>query len=119
MFDHIGIRVKDLNASVRFYTAALNPLGFELTSRDESSASFGARGAYSLWLYGGAPSTTPVHLAFTAANAAAVDAFYREGLEAQGSDNGGPGVRQDYSPNYYAAFLYDPDGNNVEAVYLK
>ena len=55
----------------------------------------------------------------TAANQAAVDAFYREGLKTQGSDNGAPGVRQDYSPNYYAAFLYDPDGNNVEAVYLR
>ena len=119
MFDHVGIRVKNLDVSVRFYTAALNPLGFELTSKDESSASFGAKGAYSLWLYGGSQSTTPVHLAFTAPNQAAVDSFYREGLKTQGSDNGAPGVRQDYSPNYYAAFLYDPDGNNVEAVYLR
>ena len=120
MFDHVGIRVKDLDASVRFYTTALDPLGFELTSRDESSASFGARGTYTLWLLGGAPgATTPVHLAFTAGSRPAVDAFYREGLKAQGRDNGAPGVRKDYSPDYYAAFLFDPDGNNVEAVCLK
>jgi catechol 2,3-dioxygenase-like lactoylglutathione lyase family enzyme len=120
MFDHIGIRVKDLETSVRFYTLALDPLGFELTSRDESSASFGARGAYTLWLLRGAQgATTPVHLAFTAGNRPAVDAFYREGLKALGRDNGAPGVRKDYSPDYYAAFLFDPDGNNVEAVCLK
>jgi len=60
-----------------------------------------------------------VHLAFTAPNRAAVEAFHREGLKQRGRDNGSPGVRQDYSPDYYAAFLFDPDGNNVEAVYLK
>jgi catechol 2,3-dioxygenase-like lactoylglutathione lyase family enzyme len=120
MFDHVGIKVKDLDASVRFYTAALGPLGFEVTSQDESSAAFGAKGKYSLWLLAGAKgSTMPVHLAFTAGNHAAVDAFHREGLKARGRDNGSPGLRKDYSPAYYAAFLFDPDGNNVEAVCLK
>jgi len=120
MFHHIGIKVKDLDASVRFYTAALGPLGFEVTSQDESSASFGARGAYTLWLYADARlAHSLVHLAFTARDPAAVDTFHREGLKAHGRDNGSPGIRQDYSPGYYAAFLFDPDGNNVEAVCLK
>jgi catechol 2,3-dioxygenase-like lactoylglutathione lyase family enzyme len=120
MFDHIGLKVKDLDASVRFYQAALGPLGYEVTSQDESSASFGARGTYSLWLYGDARlAHSLVHLAFTAADHAAVDSFYRDGLKARGRDNGAPGLRRDYSPSYYAAFLFDPDGNNVEAVCAK
>jgi catechol 2,3-dioxygenase-like lactoylglutathione lyase family enzyme len=117
MFDHIGLKVKDLDASVRFYTAALGPLGYEVTSRDESGAAFGAKGTYSLWLAADAKlAHSLLHVAFTAANRPAVDAFYREGLRNGGRDNGSPGIRQDYSPTYYAAFLFDPDGNNVEAV---
>jgi catechol 2,3-dioxygenase-like lactoylglutathione lyase family enzyme len=120
MFDHIGMKVRDLDASVRFYTAALGPLGYEVTSQDESTASFGARGAYTLWLYADAKlAHSLLHLAFTAPTRATVDAFYREGLKHRGRDNGGPGVRQDYSADYYAAFLFDPDGNNVEAVCFK
>jgi catechol 2,3-dioxygenase-like lactoylglutathione lyase family enzyme len=120
MFDHIGLRVKDLDASVRFYTAALAPLGYEATSQDESVAAFGARGQSSLWLYADAQlAHSLVHLALTANTRAAVDAFYREGLKARGRDNGAPGARSDYSPTYYAAFLFDPDGNNVEAVCTK
>jgi catechol 2,3-dioxygenase-like lactoylglutathione lyase family enzyme len=120
MFDHIGLRVKDLDASVRFYAAALGPLGYEVTAQDESSAAFGAKGNYSLWLYADAKlAHSLVHLAFTASNRAAVDAFYRKGLKAGGSDNGAPGLRSDYSPTYYGGFLFDPDGNNVEAVCLR
>jgi len=120
MFDHIGLRVKDLDASVRFYTAALGPLGYEAAAQDESSVAFGAKGTYTLWLYADAKlAHSLVHLAFTAPNHAAVDAFYRAGLKARGRDNGPPGVRKDYNPSYYAAFLLDPDGNNVEAMCLK
>ncbi len=120
MFDHIGLRVKDLDASVRFYTVALAPLGYEVTSQDESTAAFGSHGNSSLWLYADAKlAHSLVHLAFTAGSRAAVDAFHREGLKARGRDNGPPGVRRDYSPTYYAAFLIDPDGNNVEAVCTK
>ena len=117
MFDHIGIRVGNLDASARFYGAALAPLGYILCSRDEGGAGFGPDGAPALWLYaqqelkgGGA------HLAFHAPDHAAISAFHRAGLEAGGKDNGKPGPRADYSPSYYAAFLIDPDGNNVEAV---
>jgi len=120
MFEHIGFKVKDLDASVRFYTAALGPLGYEVTFQDESNAVFGARGTYSLWLHPDAKlAHSLLHIAFTAGDRAAVDAFYRTGLNTGGRDNGSPGVRKDYSPNYYAAFLFDPDGNNVEAVCLK
>jgi catechol 2,3-dioxygenase-like lactoylglutathione lyase family enzyme len=120
MFDHIGLKVEDLDASVHFYGAALAPLGYEITSQDESTAAFGATGGSSLWLYADAKlAHSLVHLAFTAPSRSAVDAFYREGLAARGRDNGAPGVRKDYSPDYYAAFLFDPDGNNVEAVCQK
>jgi catechol 2,3-dioxygenase-like lactoylglutathione lyase family enzyme len=117
MYDHIGLKVADLDASVRFYAAALAPLGHVPGSRSGESASFGPPGAPALWLTldrGGARQN--VHVAFGAASRAAVERFHRAGMEAGGRDNGAPGLRPDYSPTYYAAFLIDPDGNNVEAV---
>jgi catechol 2,3-dioxygenase-like lactoylglutathione lyase family enzyme len=120
MFDHIGLKVKDLDASVRFYTAALGSLGYEVTSQDETVAAFAAKDGSSLWLYADAKlAHSLVHMAFRIGERSAVDAFYREGLKTRGRDNGAPGLRKDYSPTYYAAFLFDPDGNNVEAVCLK
>jgi len=119
MYDHVGLRVKDLSESVRFYRAALAPLGHELTYQSETMAGFGSAGATGLWL-----SHTPdadergVHLAFATADRAAVERFYKKGLAAGGTDNGAPGLRGDYGPSYFAAFLVDPDGNNVEAVCL-
>ncbi|MGZ3448893.1 MAG: VOC family protein [Polyangiales bacterium] len=113
MYDHIGLRVKDVKASARFYAAALEPLGFV---RDESGTGFGPPGAPALWLYEDA-SPSRAHVAFAAKSRAAVDAFHRAGTKAGGTDNGAPGLRADYSPTYYAAFLIDPDGNNVEAVF--
>jgi catechol 2,3-dioxygenase-like lactoylglutathione lyase family enzyme len=117
MYDHIGLKVADLDASVRFYSAALQPLGFELCSRDASGAGFGPKDAPALWLHldksrngGGA------HVAFRAPDHTAIARFHAAGLQAGGRDNGTPGRRADYSPSYYAAFLIDPDGNNVEAV---
>jgi catechol 2,3-dioxygenase-like lactoylglutathione lyase family enzyme len=120
MYDHIGLKTKDIDASVRFYVAALAPLGYEPCSRDESGAGFGPPGEPAFWLYstsGGEGSRA--HVAFRAQDRAAVDGFHQSGLKAGGRDNGGPGLRADYSPTYYAAFLIDPDGNNVEAVCLR
>lgn len=118
MYDHIGLRVKDLGASVRFFEAALAPLGFVLCSRDESTyAGFGPPGAPALWLHAVKKAgNSGAHVAFRARNRTAVAAFHKAGLGAGGSDNGAPGLRPDYSPTYYGAFLIDPDGNNVEAV---
>jgi len=123
MYDHIGLKVKDVEASVRFYGGALAPLGHVLCSRDGSTASFGPPGEPALWLYTAERSsgaTNPgTHVAFRAPDRAAVDRFFAGGREAGGRDNGRPGVRADYSPTYYAAFLLDPDGNNIEAVCMR
>jgi catechol 2,3-dioxygenase-like lactoylglutathione lyase family enzyme len=117
MYDHIGLKVEDLESSVRFYSGALAALGHELCSRDAAGASFGPAKAPALWLSAAKGSAGPgVHVAFRATDHAGVDRFYRDGLKAGGRDNGKPGLRKDYSPTYYAAFLIDPDGNNVEAV---
>lgn len=117
MYDHIGLKVRDLPASRRFYVAALAPLGHVLGSHDESYAGIGPQDAPALWLYaGGQPKAQGAHVAFRAPDHAAVEAFHRAGLQAGGKDNGGAGPRPDYSATYYAAFLIDPDGNNVEAV---
>lgn len=120
MYDHVGLKTKNLSASVRFYTAALSSLGHVLCSRDDTSAGLGPKDAPALWLYAGMSEPhSGVHVAFHAPDRAAIDAFYQAGLQAGGRDNGAPGLRRDYGANYYAAFLLDPDGNNVEAVCLK
>ena len=120
MYDHIGLRVKDRDASVRFYTATLNSLGHVLASQDASGAGLGPKGAPALWLHASkSPPQAGGHIAFSAKTRAAVDRFHAEGIKSGGRDNGPPGLRADYSPTYYAAFLIDPDGNNVEAVCLK
>ena len=120
MFEHVGLKVRDIDASVHFYLAALGPLGYELTSQDETTVSFADPQGASLWLYADARlGHSLVHLAFRAPDRSAVDAFHRQGLKARGRDNGAPGLRADYAPDYYAAFLLDPDGNNIEAVCLR
>jgi catechol 2,3-dioxygenase-like lactoylglutathione lyase family enzyme len=119
MFDHIGIKVAAVDPSVGFYTAALAPLGLVLCARDEVGAGFGPEGQPALWLSKATRSGPGTHIALRAPDRAAVDRFYRAGLSAGGRDNGAPGVRGDYGSNYYAAFLLDPDGNNVEAVCLR
>ncbi len=117
MYDHIGLKVADLDASVGFYTAALAPLGYGLCSRDGAGAGFGPGGEPALWLYlDRSARGAGVHIAFRAPDHAAIRKFHAAGLEAGGRDNGAAGPRADYSPSYFAAFLIDPDGNNVEAV---
>jgi catechol 2,3-dioxygenase-like lactoylglutathione lyase family enzyme len=116
MYDHIGLRVKDLKAAVSFYKATLQPLGYVL---DDSGTGFGPKGAPALWLHAGGKAGGGTHVAFRAADRATIDRFHAAGLGAGGRDNGKPGLRTDYSPSYYAAFLIDPDGNNVEAVCLE
>jgi catechol 2,3-dioxygenase-like lactoylglutathione lyase family enzyme len=119
MYDHITLKVKDVEASARFYTAALAAFGYVLCSQDASGAGFGPKGEPALWLAqanGKGAAGRGVHVAFRAADRKAVDRFHKGGLSAGGRDHGAPGLRTDYSPTYYAAFLLDPDGNNVEAV---
>ena len=117
MYDHIGLKVRDIDASVRFYSAALKPLGYELCSRDETGAGFGPSGAPALWLYLSREAAgSGAQLAFRAPDHAAIQKFHAAGLRAGGRDNGRARPRAEYSPTYFAAFLIDPDGNNVEAV---
>lgn len=120
MYDHIGLRVKDLVAASRFYGTVLAPLGFVAGSSGDGYAGFGPKDAPALWLHATKGATgLGAHVCFSAASRAAVDAFHAAGLKAGGKDNGKPGPRPDYGPKYYAAFLIDPDGNNVEAVCFK
>jgi catechol 2,3-dioxygenase-like lactoylglutathione lyase family enzyme len=116
VFDHVALRVSDPAASRAFYEAALTPLGLGVVFESgDGGGAFGARPTLFI-VRGGEPLSGPVHVAFHAADRAAVDAFHAAGLAAGGSDNGGPGVREKYHSNYYAAFVIDPDGHNIEAV---
>jgi catechol 2,3-dioxygenase-like lactoylglutathione lyase family enzyme len=116
MFDHVGIRVSDIGRSAAFYDAVLKPLGFVRCVSYEGGAGYGPEGQPSFWL--SLSAAGGAHIAFAAESGASVDAFHLAGLEAGGRDNGAPGLRPDYGPNYYAAFLVDPDGNNIEAVHM-
>jgi catechol 2,3-dioxygenase-like lactoylglutathione lyase family enzyme len=118
MFHHVQIAVSDFARSLRFWRAALEPLGMVAQHVDESgqSAGFGPPGAPRLWISVGTPSRGPVHLAFEARDPEAVRSFHAAALAAGGRDNGAPGPRPEYSEKYWAAFVLDPDGNNVEAV---
>jgi len=109
LFDHVHLRTRNLDAMKQFYRAVLDTLGVE---SNESDAHFNAD---ELWIDIGGPATH-IHLAFQAADREMVRRFYEAGLAAGGRDNGAPGER-DYHRGYYAAFLWDPDGNNIEAVY--
>lgn len=118
MYDHIELKVKDLARAADFYEAVLEPLGAKLCYEDATMKGFGRTKVPGLYLAKGA-TTKGIHFAFAAPSRAAVDKFHEAGLKAGGKDNGAPGIRADYAPTYYAAFLIDPDGNNVEAVCLK
>ena len=111
VFDHVHLRVRDLDASKRFYRAVLEALGRSLTFERESAFS-----ADELYVSADGEPTSGLHIAFQAADRDAVARFHEAALAAGGRDNGRPGER-DYHPGYYAAYAFDPDGNNVEAVF--
>lgn len=129
ILDHVTLPVRDYARSKAFYTAALAPLGIELVMEFDTAGGFGAGKKPAFWI-GEAQATpdsywrpehrvgaAPVHVAFLAPDRAAVAAFHAAALAAGGVDHGGPGLRPDYHPGYYGAFVLDPDGNNVEAVH--
>jgi catechol 2,3-dioxygenase-like lactoylglutathione lyase family enzyme len=115
MFDHIGLRVSNYAASRTFFLQALAPLGVRVVMEGEHGLGIGI-GHPTLWIIQADPPHEGLHLAFTAANRAQVDEFYRAALAAGGKDNGAPGLRPIYHPGYYGAFVIGPDGHNVEAV---
>ena len=117
MFDHISLKVASPSKSRKFYEKALASLGFTVLEDSETSPGFGAKDGSALWLSAADGKGPAIHFAIAAPARAAVDAFHRAALEVGGRDNGKPGVRDSYGADYYAAFVFDPDGNNVEAVF--
>src|SRR5271154_6480855 len=122
MLDHIGLAVSVFERSKLFFTEALAPLAITLLmevtaeqSGGDSHAGFGAGGKPFFWIGDGKKPSGGIHVAFLAGSKSEVDAFYRAALAAGGRDNGAPGLRPHYHPNYYGAFVLDPDGNNIEA----
>jgi len=117
MFDHVVFGVSDYAASKAFYLAALEPLGMAVVSEGELGIEMSADGETSLCLFPTDEKPAHLHLAFVARSRQQVDAFHRAALAAGGKDNGRPGLRPQYTGNYYAAFVIGPDGHNIEAVY--
>jgi catechol 2,3-dioxygenase-like lactoylglutathione lyase family enzyme len=125
ILDHIGINVSDYTRSKAFYDQALAPLGVKAVMEFGSWCGYGRDGKPDFWMGNGVASyqkpeqtknITPVHVSFVARNRGEVDAFYNAAIAAGGKDNGKPGIRKEYHPNYYGAFVLDPDGHNIEAV---
>ena len=119
MIAHVSIGARDIARARRFYDAALKPLGYNCLSSDESSLGYGAQAA-EFWVIGTenpvpADDRSGLHICFAAPDRPSVDAFHKAALKAGGTDNGKPGLRADYGPNYYAAFAVDPDGYRIEA----
>src|SRR5579872_7094280 len=119
MIHHTSVAVSDYEKSKAFYAAALAPLGYSvgMDMPQYKAAGFKAGQAQDFWI-GESEKRGPVHVAFAASGKDAVEAFYNAGLKAGGTDNGAPGYRKDYSPGYFAAFVHDPDQNNIEAVWM-
>ena len=124
MIDHIGFPVSDYVRAKAFYEKALAPLGYTLimefggehTESGSAAAGFGRDGKPDFWIGGEGGPKAGLHVAIVAADRAAVDAFHRAALAAGAKDNGAPGLRPHYHPDYYGAFVLDPDGHNIEAV---
>jgi catechol 2,3-dioxygenase-like lactoylglutathione lyase family enzyme len=115
MIDHVSVRVMDFPRSVAFYKAALAPLGYDVLMEYPGAAGLGTPGKPDVWLMQTDKPLNPTHLALTSERDL-VDAFHEAALAAGGTDNGPPGLRSDYHPHYYAAFILDPEGNNIEVV---
>lgn len=124
MIDHMGITVADIERSKAFYAKTLGALGYILCTNGPDAVGFGVREGHGkstdpggdFWVSEGAPMTPRAHVAFSAASRAAVDAFFAAAIAAGGIENGAPGLRTQYHAKYYAAFVLDPDGYNIEAV---
>jgi catechol 2,3-dioxygenase-like lactoylglutathione lyase family enzyme len=121
MIDHVSLRVSDFTRSLRFYDLALAPLGYKLVfSNDtEQYAGFAGPDRERIWIGRSDEPRGGVHIAIMSADRATVRRFYDAAMKAGGRDNGAPGLRPQYSPNYYGAFVVDPDGYNLEAVCFK
>ncbi len=120
MIDHTGVVVSNFQQSKSFYNEALRPIGcsilMELSEDGVDVAGYGESEQPDFCITQGTPNDPPVHIAFRVSSRALVDKFHKAAVAAGGRDNGGPGVRPHYHPNYYAAFVLDPDGHNIEAV---
>jgi catechol 2,3-dioxygenase-like lactoylglutathione lyase family enzyme len=122
MIDHVGFPVSDYARAKAFYEKALAPLGYALIkevqqdAHDAKACGFGREGKPDFWIGGEGGLERALHIAIAAESRAMVDAFHRAALAAGGKDNGAPGLRPRYHPNYYGAFVLDPDGHNIEAV---
>lgn len=115
MIDHISVRVQDFPRLLSFYRAALAPIGYQVVMEFPDAAGLGEKGKPDLWLMKTDRPLNPTHLAISAARDS-IEAFHAAALAAGGTDNGSPGLRLDYHPNYYAAYVLDPEGNNIEVV---
>jgi len=116
IIDHAGFSISDPERSKAFYTQALAPLNISIVMEMQGWMGFGANEKPEFWIGPAEKPHPPTHIAFAAETREQVDAFYAAALAAAGKDNGKPGIREDYHPNYYAAYVIDPDGHNIEAV---
>jgi catechol 2,3-dioxygenase-like lactoylglutathione lyase family enzyme len=123
MIDHTGVVVSDFECSKKFYSSALKPIGYEKLMEIPASvtghtdvAGFGEPSKPDFWISKGTPNKPAQHVAFRVSKRSVVDAFHEAAMAAGGRDNGKPGIRPHYHPNYYGAFVLDPDGHNIEAV---
>ena len=116
IIDHIGLVVSNSAKSKDFYLQCLAPLNIALVMEVEGWAGFGKEQKPEFWFGSAGEAHKPMHIAFIADSRSQVDQFYAAAIQAGGKDNGAPGIREIYHPHYYAAFVLDPDGHNIEAV---
>lgn len=116
IIDHLGMAVSDSEQAKAFFIRALAPLGITVVLEVQGWIGMGRQGKPEFWFGAHATAQSPMHIAFLAESRAQVDQFYAAALAAGGTDNGAPGIRPQYHPDYYGAFVYGPDGHNIEAV---